>query len=185
MVLASDRAPMPSCNAARCRGACGGERRPDRTPQPWTRTSRSRGACHRVSTITRGSPRTRTTRRRVGRFAGRTWRATRGSWSATSWSAATTAAKRLGSRSSRRSARPHLTRAAPTLVWTTFDGVPAGEAFARRRRRPRRPASTGERAAPRRCRLGDDCDWIAEPAGRPLGYTLDSVDGPYPEASAR
>jgi GNAT superfamily N-acetyltransferase len=69
-----------------------------------------------------------------------------------------------------------------TLVWLTFEAVPAGEAFARR---------LGARVARvnRRSELRlENVDWsmidrwIAEPAGRRLAYSLDFVDGPYPEA---
>src|SRR5207244_66656 len=69
-----------------------------------------------------------------------------------------------------------------TLVWPTFDAVPAGEAFA---------CSVGARVA-RVNRTGElrlaGVDWVMvegwveRAAGRGLGYTVDLVDGPYPEA---
>ena len=68
------------------------------------------------------------------------------------------------------------------LVWSTFDSVPAGEAFARRvGGRVARVNRTSDLrlAAVDRSMLER---WIAEAAGRRLGYTLDVVDGPYPEA---
>ena len=68
-----------------------------------------------------------------------------------------------------------------TLVWATFSDVPAGEAFARR---------LGARIARvnRRSELRLDAvdrslveRWMDDAEGRRMGYTLDVLDGPYPE----
>jgi GNAT superfamily N-acetyltransferase len=68
------------------------------------------------------------------------------------------------------------------LVWTTFEAVPAGAAFSRHvGGRVARVNRTSE------LRLAE-VDWamvqrwMADAAGRRLGYTLDFLDGLYPEA---
>src|SRR5262249_38197861 len=67
------------------------------------------------------------------------------------------------------------------LTWSTFDAVPAGEAFARRvRARPGRVNRESELVL-------DDVDWrlvecweVADRA-RALGYELEFVDGAFPD----
>jgi GNAT superfamily N-acetyltransferase len=69
-----------------------------------------------------------------------------------------------------------------TLVWTTFDTVPAGEPFSRRleasiarvNRTSEVDVATVDRALLDR--------WITVAEGRRRGYTLDFVDGSYPAA---
>jgi GNAT superfamily N-acetyltransferase len=90
--------------------------------------------------------------------------------------------ERLGSRLLEQICETTLEEGRTILVWPTFAAVPAGEALAR---------SVGARVArvnrTSELRLaGVDWamveGWIESAAGRGLGYTLDLVDGPYPEA---
>ena len=89
--------------------------------------------------------------------------------------------QRLGSRLFEQICETTLEEGRAVLVWPTFDAVPAGETFARRV--GARVARVNRTSALRLA--GVDWamveGWIEGAAGRGQGYTLDLVDGPYPE----
>jgi mycothiol synthase len=87
----------------------------------------------------------------------------------------------IGSRLAQRICATAVEEGRPVLTWATFDAVPSGGSFSRRLgARPARLKHTSELLLADVDRAMTD-EWILAPRAREGGYSLEMIDGPFPE----